>query len=317
MYVNSQVSCIIIFLNTELYLQEAIDSVFAQSYSQWELILVDDGSTDGSTNVALEVARKYPDRVLYLEHENHQNLGMSASRNLGIQHSRGEFVAFLDADDVWLTGKLEQQLEIFNTHPDAGMIYGRTLIWHSWTGKPEAHSQDRFLSLGVVPNTLIKPPKLLSVLLQGRSQTPTTCNAIIRRTIVDQVGAFENSFRGVYEDQVFFSKVLLHTPVFISDQCWAKYRQHPESCYNTAVKDLVKLSSTRLIFLNWLRNYFYEQKVRDFSLWFLLLRDVTFCQNPHLLIYWSNLKESLMQIGRKTLPSNARDWLWSTFGHHL
>src|SRR5215218_10922420 len=93
------VSAIIIFLNEERFIEEAIQSVFAQSYENWELLLVDDGSSDASTRIALRYAEEHPGRVRYLEHPGHQNRGMSASRNLGISHTKGEYIACLDADD--------------------------------------------------------------------------------------------------------------------------------------------------------------------------------------------------------------------------
>src|SRR5438128_12540181 len=95
------VSAIIIFLNAEQFIQEAIESVFAQTYDNWELLLVDDGSTDGSTAIARSYLERHPRRVRYLEHSEHANRGMSASRNIGSRYARGEYIAFLDADDVW------------------------------------------------------------------------------------------------------------------------------------------------------------------------------------------------------------------------
>ncbi len=78
------ISCIIIFFNAgDKFFIEAIQSVFAQTYENWELLLVDDGSTDGSTDIAISYTQKYPEKVFYLEHEGHQNRGMSATRNLG------------------------------------------------------------------------------------------------------------------------------------------------------------------------------------------------------------------------------------------
>src|SRR5215211_6343875 len=108
------VSVVIPFLNAERFIQEAIESVFAQTYDNWELLLVDDGSNDGSTRIALEYAERNSGRVRYLQHPGHRNRGVSASRNLGISSARGEYIAFLDADDVWLPHKLEQQVEILN-----------------------------------------------------------------------------------------------------------------------------------------------------------------------------------------------------------
>ena len=85
-----RVSAIINFLNEERFLQEAIESVFAQSFNDWELLLVDDGSTDGSTGIARRYAEKNPGKVRYLIHEGRQNRGMSASRNLGVRNAVGK-----------------------------------------------------------------------------------------------------------------------------------------------------------------------------------------------------------------------------------
>jgi glycosyltransferase involved in cell wall biosynthesis len=87
-----KVSVIMIFLNGETFIRDAIDSVFSQTYPDWELLLVDDGSSDRSTQIALEYAAKYPEKVRYLEHDKHQNRGMSASRNLGISHAEGKYI---------------------------------------------------------------------------------------------------------------------------------------------------------------------------------------------------------------------------------
>ncbi|WP_293084415.1 glycosyltransferase family A protein, partial [Moorena sp. SIO4A1] len=147
------VSTIIIFLNPEPFLQETIESVFAQTYDNWELLLVDDGSTDGSTEIALQYARQYPEKVRYLEHEGHQNRGMSATRNLGIRHAKGEYIAFLDADDIWLPNTLAEQVVLLNAHPEAAMVYGPIQWWYSWTGNPEDQQRDYFEKVGVQTDT--------------------------------------------------------------------------------------------------------------------------------------------------------------------
>src|ERR1044072_153968 len=103
------VSIIIIFLNAEKFIEEAIESVLAQSYDEGELRRADGGSTDRSKEIAQRYARRYPEKVRYVEHEGHMNRGMSATRNLGIREARGELIAFLDADDVWLPEKLKEK----------------------------------------------------------------------------------------------------------------------------------------------------------------------------------------------------------------
>ncbi|RYE86450.1 MAG: glycosyltransferase [Hyphomicrobiales bacterium] len=152
---------------------------------------------------------------------------MSATRNLGIAAAKGDFIGFLDCDDVWEPAKLEQQLAVMEQYPCAGMIYGRTVIWHSW--HEDAQHSDYYYPLGVPPDALYQPPGLLYVLLANSGQSPTTCNALMRSGVVREVGGFDNSFRGMFEDQVFFAKLMLVAPAYVDGRTWAKYRQHNRS----------------------------------------------------------------------------------------
>src|SRR5688500_15389988 len=130
--VRPRVSVIIIFLDVERYLGEAIDSVLQQTYTDWELLLVDDGSKDGSSALARQYAAQRPSQIRYLDHPGHANLGMSASRNLGIEHARGEYVAFLDADDVYLPERLSKHMRVLDTHPEVAMVQSDLIFWYSW-----------------------------------------------------------------------------------------------------------------------------------------------------------------------------------------
>jgi glycosyltransferase involved in cell wall biosynthesis len=261
---------------------EAVESIRAQTYDAWELLLVDDGSNDASTAIARRYTTADPARIRYLEHPAHANRGMSASRNLGIRHARGTYVAFLDADDVWLPEKLAQQVAIADAHPEAAMVYGRTIIWHSWTGREEDRDRDYTFDLGVAPDTLIAPPALFHVLLANKAQTPTTCNALLRREAFDAVGTFDESFRGMYEDQVLFAKVNLQRPVYVADACWAKYRQHDDSHSEATARDTDYLT-TRRPFVDWLCRYVRvtgldrDPRIRD-----ALRRERFACRHPRL-----------------------------------
>jgi len=152
------VSVIIIFFNAEGFLEEALESVFGQTYDAWELLLVDDGSNDGSTAIAQRYTEQHPGKVRYLEHTDHQNRGMSASRNLGIANAQGVYIAFLDADDVWLSNKLDRQVAILDSQPEAAMVYGPAQWWYSWTGRVEDRLRDYIPEPGVPPNTLLEAP---------------------------------------------------------------------------------------------------------------------------------------------------------------
>src|SRR5688572_17353771 len=123
------VTVVVIFLNGERFIREAIDSVMAQTLDSWELMLVDDGSTDGSTRIARDFAAEHPGKIHYLEHPAHANRGMSASRNVGVRAGRGKYIALLDCDDVWHPEKLARQVEILDRHGEAMMVYNATLNW--------------------------------------------------------------------------------------------------------------------------------------------------------------------------------------------
>ncbi len=116
-------------MNAESFLEETIESVIHQEYTNWELLLIDDGSSDASTAIAKEYSSKYPGKIIYLEHEGHVNKAAAASRNLGITKANGELAALLDADDIWLPQYLKQQMAIFQNNPQISMLCEATRYW--------------------------------------------------------------------------------------------------------------------------------------------------------------------------------------------
>jgi glycosyltransferase involved in cell wall biosynthesis len=257
-----RVSVITIFLDARAYLAEAIESVLRQTYGGWELLLVDDGSTDGSPEIARGYAAAHPTRVRYLEHPRHQNLGMSASRNAGLREARGELVALLDADDAWLPEKLEQQVRAIDAHPEAAMVYNATLLWYSWTGDPADAGRDVARRLGVAAGAVIFPPALVPLYLRRVALPPATCGVLVRRSAALGAGGFEREFRGMFEDQVFFYKIALAHPVYVLAGHWDLYRQHPASHCHAAERQGVYRdgmpSEAERSFLEWLERHVAE-----------------------------------------------------------
>jgi glycosyltransferase involved in cell wall biosynthesis len=275
------VSTVMIFFNEEKFLAEAIESVFAQTYQNWELLLVDDGSTDGSTKIAFRYAEQFPTKVRYFEHKGHRNRGASAARNLGISNAKGEYIAFLDADDIWLPEKLEHQVEILNSQPEAAMLCGATQWWYGWTGNPQDIKRDHIRPLTVQADTLFMPPKLLTLFLQN-TNTPCTCSVLLRREIIEATGGFEEAIRRVFTDQAFYAKVCLKAPVFVSGDCWDRYRQHPDSCCAVA-KRTKTLHFAELSYLNWLERYLLAERIKDSELWQALRKRQWVFRNPTLV----------------------------------
>ena len=134
------VSVIMIFRDAEAFIAEAIDSVLAQTLSEWELLLVDDGSVDGSGRIAAGYADRWRSKIRVLSHPDRENRGMSAARNLGLRAARGRYVAFLDADDVYLPQRLQRHVEILERMPGVDMVQSELIHWYSW--EPAAVRKD-------------------------------------------------------------------------------------------------------------------------------------------------------------------------------
>jgi len=119
---RDKVSIIIPVYNRERYLEQAISSVLNQSYSNFELIIVDDGSTDNSLNIAREFAKNDRRiRVVALE----ENQGFAIARNEGLKVARGEFITGMDSDDIMLPNAIKARVEFLNSHPEVGLVFGK------------------------------------------------------------------------------------------------------------------------------------------------------------------------------------------------
>jgi glycosyltransferase involved in cell wall biosynthesis len=255
------VSIITIFFNADRYLDEAIKSVFAQDFRDLELLLVDDGCSDRSTAIALDYTKRFPHLVRYLEHEGHANRGMSASRNLGIRSARGDFIAFIDADDVWEPSKLSDQIAIFDAHPELGMVCGAVRYWSSWAGH-----EDQILLTGAQQDKVIPPPiASITTYPLGSAFAPCPSDLLLRRDLFEIIGGFEEHFTGprqMYEDQAFLAKLYLEAPVYFSSNVWLNYRQHPDSCVATVKRD-GHYDEVRQYFLRWFTEYLRTRLTRS------------------------------------------------------
>jgi glycosyltransferase involved in cell wall biosynthesis len=241
---------------------------------------------------------------------------MSASRNLGIRNAMGEYIAFLDADDVWLPHKLEQQVAILEQQPEAAMVYGPAMLWHSWAKDPQNSQQDFIVhELGVPLNTLVKPPVLVNFLLEGakRGATPAPSCMLVRRQIVKCVGGFEESFRGSCEDLVFVTKICLSSPVFVAQECWLRYRQHPDSCC-AVVQRTGQSKAVLLPYLDWLEDFLVKNKCQDNTVWMALQRRLWPYRHP--IRYHLSIRARLFKQQVKDLVKLAMQWILPISVYH-
>jgi glycosyltransferase involved in cell wall biosynthesis len=257
-----RVSVISIFYNAEPYFAEAIDSVLRQDCDDFELILVDDGSTDGSSALASSRTSRDPERIRYMEHPGHQNRGMSASRNRGLSEARGEFVAFIDADDRWASNKLSEQLRLLDEHPEVDAVCGAVNYWSSWGG-----GEDRLQPTGHIQNRPVPPPNAaLRLYPLGSAAPPCPSDLLLRKSIVAEVGGFEDTFTGAlqaYEDQAFLAKIYLAGTMYFASRHWLDYRVHAEG-FGERVRRDGKYDEVRRHFLEWYLLYL-EGKPADLT----------------------------------------------------
>ena len=199
------VSVVIPCFNHAQFLGDAIESVLAQTYSNFEIVLVDDGSTDDTA----EVAKRYP-RVKYVRQ---QNAGRSAARNTGLRQSRGEFVAFLDADDRLLAHALQTGFDSLAEHPECAFVSGHCRVI------------DTSGSVLAAPRQRCVERDHYIELLGGGTYIWCPASVLYRRRVFDFVHGFDPAMVPV-EDYDLYLRITKDFPVHCHAQVIAEYRQH-------------------------------------------------------------------------------------------
>jgi len=253
-----EVSVVIPFHDASPFLDDAIGSVLEQDYTDWELILVDDASRDGSREIAERHATAQPQRIRVLDPPGGLPSGAGPSRDRGVEQARGRWLAFLDADDRWLPHKLGRQMTALAAHPLAAMTYGPSLKWYSWPGAPAGSPPDRPYDLSAITDRYHEAPSLVADFVSGRIPPPCPSSWLLRRSAYLEIGGGERPFgRGpyeVYEDQVLLLKLHLRYPVWVHSEVLDWYRKHADSVYERA-KRAGEVEGARRRFLTWLVDY--------------------------------------------------------------
>lgn len=293
------VSVMIAFLNEEAFLKEAIESVQKQEYRQWELLLVDDGSSDSSSAVAKQFAADYPNKIFYLQHENHSNRGLSASRNLAIRNAKGKYVAFLDADDVWLPAYLSNQVELIEKH-NVSLICEASDYWYSWQ---DSTRPDHLIHIGAEQDKVYLPPQLmLNLYPLGKGDAPCPCGMLVKKEVLLKLGGFEESFTGMFEDQVILSKFYLNEPIYISSRHNNLYRQRPNSMVAVSRK-INSYHPARKAYFIWLEKYLKKHNVDEAGI-NRLFRKATFqYRNPKTFYLLKILPRKILRKVKMLVPS--------------
>ncbi|MFQ5686787.1 MAG: glycosyltransferase family 2 protein [Candidatus Scalindua sp.] len=207
------VSVIIHTFNNEKFIAETVESVLSQTYSDYEIIVVDDGSGDGTRDALLP----YMQEIRYHYKENG---GIASAKNTGISLSNAEFVAFLDHDDLWIPDKLKIQMEYFNGNPQVGLVYAK---YASFRGDKELRVKPEKGYSGWIFKTLLS---------KSIVQTSTV---MVKRECLNAVGTFDESFKLADEYDMFLRVAKRFQCGFVNKEL-TRYRVHDR---NASKNDLL------------------------------------------------------------------------------
>lgn len=226
-----RVSVIITAYNASGFVADAIESVLQQTFQDFELIVIDDGSTDNTA----DVCGRYADKIRY---EFQENSGSAAARNAGIRVARGEYIAFLDADDIWLPDKLGRQLTRLDIEKDICWAYSDFHVVDSQSNEVLYRASQ-----------LVRRPDgdVLEQLMMGNVIAPSC--VIIHRKVFGDVGVFDTSpLRRISEDWELFMRIAGQYPILYIEKPLVRIRQHTSR--KTTTMDLDQALRSRLQTLN-------------------------------------------------------------------
>lgn len=213
-YTPGLVSVLVPLFNRAKYIQETIKSALSQEYDNLEVIVVDDGSTDGGDNLV----ESFLDtgRVQLFRHEGGANRGQSISLNLALSKARGEYIAVLDSDDIFLPNKLKDQVGYLQAHPEVGLVYGMGF-------GVDASGEQVYK---ILSENHFEPNDPNKILLDCYFHLPV--GSLVRKSVYDQVGGFDESLRAGqdHDMQVRMAEVTRFGFLPVRVYC---YRRHGES----------------------------------------------------------------------------------------
>jgi len=217
---NSTISVVIPAYNAERYLEQTLESVFAQTCLPLEVIVVDDGSTDGTA----EIAARYPVRLIH-----QQNGGICSARNAGVRASAGTWVAFLDSDDIWFPDKLEEQTKFLQMYPEVGLVVSDLAMFGFWTTASIHNAEADSRKYLREPQTSV-----YSILrsVPGQALTwrfvflPSTW--LFRKDVLEDIGMFTDGLVGGEDWQTFY-RTLNKFPIGVIERPLVNYRVRIDS----------------------------------------------------------------------------------------
>lgn len=208
--------------NAAPYLQETLDSIGAQTLTDWELIVIEDGTDDGTRVLVEAFASTHPQAVTYLRHE--KNRGLPATRNTGIAAARGDWVALIDADDLWEPTHLNNLLHLAETR-GADIIHSGVVLFVSDTGETLSYREPDDQALADLPFSLFD------------SRYPIQpSSTLLRTSLLKMTKGFDVSFKYVEDREYWIRLVRNGARIAFCPMRTCRYRQHEQAMTQNAEK---------------------------------------------------------------------------------
>lgn len=239
-----KVSIIMNCFNGSKYLREAIDSVYAQTFEDWEIIFWDNASTDNSA----EIAKSYDNRVRYFSSEKNYPM-VGKARNLAYKQIKGEYVALLDTDDIWFPEKLERQLSLFERNETVGLVFSNVIVFYENGVEYELHEY-------------VKPRRGYVFGELVRNNFISTVSMIYRRSALECLDyVFDDEFTFIFDYDLSL-RVAYRYEIDYIDEPLAKLRKHSENLSEKILfllpQENLKLLEKKLLSLNDIKDKFSE-----------------------------------------------------------
>jgi len=224
----SKVSVVVNCYDGEKHLREALDSIYAQTYTNWEIVFVDNASKDKTS----DIAKSYGDKLKYIQ--NKKNVPLGEARNIALENCDGKYIAFLDADDIWLPRKLEKQIELLEGNKKLGFVFSDTYFFNGHGDERRMYEDGDYPATGNVFSEMF------------RHYNISLETVVLRDEALKNLDEpFDNKFQFAEEAELFL-RIAYEWEIGMIQEPLSKWRVNPESLTWTR-KDLEPLENQMIL----------------------------------------------------------------------
>jgi len=234
-----KISIITASYNYEDFIKETIESILAQAYSDWELIIVDDGSSDNSLDVIESYARR-DRRISLFTHPNNINRGLIETVKLGLSHAAGDYIAFLESDDIWCPTHLEDKINVLKSYPEVGLIFNSVEMFGD---EKTMREYDKYFELlRKILGKITFPTNIFNFMLLINLMPTFSCVMVKKEAILGC--SFDNLY-GPWLDWGLWLQIAYRYNFYYLPKNLTKWRMHPKSYIN--ISDKIKRKNNQIL----------------------------------------------------------------------